>query len=412
MRAEKKKHPQGVEQFADSTNAQANAPKQEQYITLTSTVALDETTEEISKIFDYNFCGTVSEQIPIPTFPKDFQIGLIVGSSGSGKSTLLKRFFGEEEKVVWDNSKCIASNFGSFEEASSLFGAVGLNSIPTWCKPYRVLSNGEKFRADVARRLKDGAVIDEFTSVVNREVAKSCSCSISKYIRNAGLKNVVFASCHADIIPYLEPTWVYDTDEHEFHNGKYLRQPIVLEVHPCDRALWSMFKRYHYLSAELNEASKCFVGLLNKRPIAFVAVLPLPGMIKHAFKEHRLVVHPDYQGMGIGNKLSEMIAEAYVNKGCRYFSKTANPRVGSHRDRSELWKGTAHNHSQREDYMKNGVPKTSRYSMNANGIAFHASRVCYCHEYVGNGVRKPFTLDLTIGSSKEVDGQISFFDGR
>lgn len=374
MRAEKKKHPQGVEQFADSTNAQANALSTNNYITLSSTIALDETTDEISKIFDFNFDGTITETIPIPIFPTDFQIGLIVGSSGSGKSTLLKRCFGEEENVEWDNSKCIASNFETFDEASSLFGAVGLNSIPTWCKPYRVLSNGEKFRADVARRLKDGSVIDEFTSVVNREVAKSCSCSISKYIRKAGLKHVVFASCHDDIIPYLEPDWVYDTDEHAFHNGKYLRQPLVLEVYPCDRALWSMFKRYHYLSANLNDASKCFVGLLNNRPIAFVAVLPLPGMIKHAFKEHRLVVHPDYQGMGIGNKLSEMIAEAYVNKGCRYFSKTANPRVGDHRDRSNAWKGTAHNHSARPDYIgRDNVPKTSRYSMGSQGISFHAT---------------------------------------
>lgn len=33
MRAEKKKHPQGVEQFADSTDTQANAPIQGNYST-------------------------------------------------------------------------------------------------------------------------------------------------------------------------------------------------------------------------------------------------------------------------------------------------------------------------------------------------------------------------------------------
>lgn len=186
-------------------------------IVLKSFIKQDETTKEISKHFDYQYNGEMKVEIEIPNFPKDFQIGLIVGSSGSGKTTLLKNCFGDEETIEWDNTKCIASNFDSFEEASNKFGAVGLNSIPTWLKPYRVLSNGEQFRANMARKLKNNAVVDEFTSVVNREVAISCSTSISKYIKKQGLKNIVFCSCHYDIIPYLKPCWVYDVDKKEFY---------------------------------------------------------------------------------------------------------------------------------------------------------------------------------------------------
>ena len=100
-----------------------------------------------------------------------------------------KYFSNEEEKIKWENGKSIASHFESYDEAVERFGAVGLNSIPTWLKPYNVLSNGEKFRADMSRKLKDHAVIDEFTSVVNRECAISCSISISKYINKKHLKN-------------------------------------------------------------------------------------------------------------------------------------------------------------------------------------------------------------------------------
>ena len=380
---------------------------------LSSKVQTDEITARINDIFDFTFDGQITENIEVPTFPKEFQIGLIVGSSGSGKTKILHYCFGDEERIEWDNRKAIASNFSSFDEAAQLFGAVGLNSIPTWCKPYNVLSNGERFRADMARRLKDNAVIDEFTSVVNREVAISCSTSISKYIKRSGLKNIVFASCHDDIIPYLDPDWVYSTDEHTFYTGRYLRQPITIKAHPCDRSIWAMFKKYHYLSGDLNSSAKCFLGEWNERPIAFVAVLTFPSAVKNAYREHRLVVHPDFQGMGIGNRFSEMIAQAYVEKGCRYFSKTANVRVGEHRNNSPLWRATSHNNKPRHDYLVNGEINRhmkNRFCMSEEALLKHSQRVCYTHEYVGDGKKYPFTLDLRIGNSSQVDGQLNFFE--
>ena len=380
---------------------------------LESTIKEDGITDAISKVFDYTFQGTVTETINIPTFPKEFEIGLIYGSSGSGKSTIAHRVFGEEEKIEWDNERAIASHFASFQEASDRFGAVGLNSIPTWLKPYNVLSNGEKFRADMARRLKSGAVIDEFTSVVNRDVAVSCSCSISKYIRSHGLKNIVFCSCHDDIIPYLSPTWIYNTDTHEFSNGRYLQRPSLnLKVYPCDKALWDMFKRHHYLSGELNGASTCYVATLHDKPVAFMALLTLPGRdIKHAWREHRIVVLPDFQGMGIGSKMSDMIAQGYIEKGCRYYSKGANPRMGEHHERSPYWRATVNNRIAREDYIaKDGSvgPRTTKYDMREDLIRKHAYRVCYSHEYIGDGTKYPYTYKSQEEQrNDEIEGQMS-----
>lgn len=383
---------------------------------LTSSIDEDNITQEISKIFDYDFNGSVTETISVPQFPTEFEIGLIVGSSGSGKSTIMRKAFGCEENIIWDSTKAIASHFSSFKEATEKFGAVGLNSVPTWLKPYNVLSNGEKFRADMARRLKSGAVIDEFTSVVNRDVAISCSCSIEKYIRANGLKNIVFCSCHDDIIPYLSPTWIYNTDTHEFTNGRYLQRPrINLKVYPCDKALWDMFKRYHYLSGELNSASVCYVGTINNRPVAFMAMLALPGRdVKHAWREHRVVVLPDFQGMGIGNKMSEMVAQGYIEKGCTYYCKTSNPRMGEHREKSPLWRATVNNNIARESYLlKDGTlrPYNPRYGMKQELIAKHAHRVCYSHEYIGNGEKYPYTYKTQEDiENKVIDGQMSLFD--
>ena len=356
-------------------------------IILSAKTSHDQITDRIKNAFDYDVASVgVVTKIKVPhDIPDDFSIGLIVGSSGSGKTTLLKTLFGyEDSPVFWDNSKCIASNFCSFEEASDKLGAVGLNSIPSWLKPYSVLSNGEKFRADLARKLHDGAVIDEFTSVVNREAAISCCVSVQKYIRQNGLEKIVFCSCHDDIIPYLQPDWVYNTDTHKLHPGRYLQRPeICIKVLRCGVGAWELFRHHHYLNEDLNKSSRCYLGTYNDIPVAFCAVLSMPsGTLKNSFREHRLVVLPDYQGMGIGNRFSETIAEIYVKDGNRYFSKTANPRAGLHRDNSRLWRPTSKNHKARPDYLRQMVDYNGMLELSKK----HADRMCFSHEYIGKTV--------------------------
>ena len=143
------------------------------------------------------------------------------GIPGSGKSTMLKNF-GTEEFPIWEPNKSIVSHFESPDEAINKLGSVGLNSIPSWYKPYHVLSNGEKFRADLARKIKSNSVIDEFTSVVDRDVAKAASVSLSKYIKNNDLENIVVSTCHHDILDWLEPDWVLNADTGELLHGFFL----------------------------------------------------------------------------------------------------------------------------------------------------------------------------------------------
>jgi ABC-type ATPase with predicted acetyltransferase domain len=190
---------------------------------LTSSVLRDEyiTASEIA--FDCLFDGT-SKFYPwlIPeSLPKNFKVGVIVGSSGSGKSSMLKEF-GVEENPIWDSNKSIISHFETPEDGMDKLSSVGLNSVPSWYKPYHVLSNGEKFRADLARKIKSNVVIDEYTSVVDRNVAKAASVSLSRYIKNNDIQNVVLSTCHRDILDWLEPDWVIDTDSGELIDGFFL----------------------------------------------------------------------------------------------------------------------------------------------------------------------------------------------
>ena len=190
---------------------------------LVSSVDRDEFISASEKAFDCNFTG-ISTFYPwkMPkNIPAKFSLGVIVGSSGSGKSTLLKKF-GLEEHPVWEENKSIVSHFDNPDDAINKLGSVGLNTVPSWYKPYHVLSNGEKFRADLARKLKTGAVIDEFTSVVDRTVAKAASISLSRFIKSNSLENIVVSTCHHDILEWLEPDWVLNTDTGELLTGFFL----------------------------------------------------------------------------------------------------------------------------------------------------------------------------------------------
>jgi len=207
-------------------------------IPLTSSVVKDNFILASEKAFDCIFNGTSLfypwEQPK--SLPQTFKLGVIVGGSGTGKSTLLKSF-GQENVPIWDSNKSILSHFENPNEAINKLGAVGLNTIPSWYKSYDVLSNGEKFRADLSRKIISGAVIDEFTSVVDRNVAKAASVSLSRYMKNNDISNVVLATCHRDILEWLKPDWVIDTDTGEFYEGfflsvqklklKYIEQAII-----------------------------------------------------------------------------------------------------------------------------------------------------------------------------------------
>lgn len=85
--------------------------------------------------------------------------------------------------------------------------------FPVWLKPYNVLSNGEKMRVDLARALleKDFVVFDEFTSVVDRQVAKVACIAVNKAVKKTN-KKFIAVSCHKDIIEWLQPDWIFDTD--------------------------------------------------------------------------------------------------------------------------------------------------------------------------------------------------------
>ena len=332
---------------------------------------------QIAKTFDIPWDGSSNFQpFTKPPTPEKYRLGLIVGPSGSGKTTLLRQF-GFETQISWDPDRAVADHFETVQDAQDKLSAVGLNSIPTWLKPYQVLSAGEQFRVDLARKLHKFAAIDEYSAVVDRNVARSASIALRRYIDKVDLQNVTLATCHSDVIRWLEPDWIFRTSSGQLETrGRVPRPPITLDVHRCTYDLWTLFRQHHYLTAQIHRQAQCFLGLWSGNPIVFTAVLAFPHpQIKKAFREHRTVVLPDFQGAGIGVRFSDAIANLYKKRGFRYYSRTSHPRMGAYRDASPLWKPTRTNHR-----LQTAKPAETSVQDHWKPDAL---RRCYSHEYIG-----------------------------
>jgi ABC-type ATPase with predicted acetyltransferase domain len=162
--------------------------------------------------------------------PEKWNIGLIVGRSGTGKSTIAKELFGANLINGYDwTHECLLDDFPADAEMNDIYQAlnsVGFASPPSWLKPFAVLSNGEKMRCEMARAIvenEDLFVFDEFTSVVDRNVAKIGSLATQKAVRRSG-KQFIAVTCHYDVEEWLMPDWVFNTDTMTFNTYSYEEQ--------------------------------------------------------------------------------------------------------------------------------------------------------------------------------------------
>lgn len=334
--------------------------------------------QQVAGMFDVPISRRASERfrVDIPELGDDWRIGVIVGPSGSGKTTIARELFGPRlyRNRPWPLDRAVVDCLGDLpiKEVVALFTTVGFSSPPSWIKPYRVLSTGERFRCDLARALAEHngdsrppsegepeaeapgpmpaplrpqipssaplVVFDEFTSVVDRRVARAVSAAISKGIRSGRIgRRFVAATCHDDVVDWLAPDWVLDMASRTFSRRRLPRPPIRLEIFRCRRAAWRMFARHHYLTGSLAPGARCFLALWDGSPTTFCATVPLLGRRGH-WRVTRIVTLPDYQGMGIGMAVLESVAEEHRDEGHRINITASHPAVVAHCRRSPAWR--------------------------------------------------------------------------
>lgn len=282
----------------------------------------------------------------LPGLDEDWQIGVIVGPSGSGK-TSLGRAIGPLYAPPWSEDAPIVDAIAperAFDAVTGALAAVGLGSVPTWLRPFRLLSNGEQFRATLARLVCEAptlAVIDEFSSVVDRQIARVGAAAFAKAWRRGGGK-VVLLSCHHDILDWVQPDWTYDTALGALERGRLrCRPPINLDIEQSNWSSWPRFEPHHYLKLPNMVAAQCYVGKIGGEPVAHVAFSTRPGLVEA--RACRLVIMPEWQGIGVGLRFLGAICDRWAAGQNRYGKRlptlfhTSHPGLAAALRRAPGW---------------------------------------------------------------------------
>lgn len=283
----------------------------------------------------------------------DWNIGVVVGASGSGKTSIGKQIFGENKIVDmsagWNDGIPIIDDIapgGDFNTVTGLLASVGLGDVPAWLRPYRVLSNGEQFRAGLARLIcekPEEVVVDEFTSVIDRQIARIGAQAFQKAWRRENPSGkVVLLTPHYDVLDWLQPDWVIDTKDRSFTRG-HLRQrpPIELEIRKVNGSYWRYFKPHYYLDLPMPIAAEYFVGTVNGELACHLAISPWFHL--KGYRATRLVTMPEWQGAGVGTRFLNAIAQYHLegngrkNKKLPTYFHTSHPQLCAALRKSSKW---------------------------------------------------------------------------
>ncbi|MPW31706.1 ABC transporter ATP-binding protein [Agarivorans sp. B2Z047] len=278
----------------------------------------------VKSLFNVESGASFELDTDLPIDDQNWQIGVIVGPSGSGKTSIGEAIWEGVPPYtpVWPHNKPIIDAIApkqSINAATAALSQVGLGSVPTWLKPFAVLSNGEQFRANLARLICDApkrAIVDEFSSVVDRQIARVGASAFAKGWRRTD-GQVVLLSCHYDILDWVTPCWVFDTATGQFTRGvERRRPPLELKIYQTDWRFWPLFEKHHYLKLPPMMCSTNYIGTIDGELVAHVAFSTRPGLVEA--RACRLVIMPEWQGAGVGLRFLNAVCELWLRGENRY----------------------------------------------------------------------------------------------
>ena len=166
------------------------------------------------------------------------------------------------------------------------------------------------------------------------------------------------------------------------NKNKKTKPQINLQVQRVEANIWKElgFYKHHYLTHELNPSAKCFLFTWDDVPVAFIAILNSPRKGKaNGHSVSRLVILPDYQGLGLSSIILNFCGGILKSLGDDYtlYMKTIHDKVGDFMGRNSNWEATSYNGKIRSD--KSAVSEGKRYQN-------RLTRKSYCYKYIGNAI--------------------------
>lgn len=320
----------------------------------------------------------------------DYSVGLIVGASGSGKSTLARSIWGDAclRNVLQDALPVIDQfpDTWTYDECAAALAGVGLTSVPCWIRPAYTLSTGQRARAEcalqIARDGDDVVVMDEWTSVVDRTVAKVMSHCVQKHARRTR-RRIVLLSCHYDVLEWLNPDWVIDCNDQTYTDRRSLCRHFVrseqlqFDIREVARTTWRSFAKYHYLSERLPGGDIATFGLFHGADQigfqCFANYVPhRKGNVKQ-MHSNRTVIHPDYAGLGLGIRLIDETSAMMHARGYDVRARYTSTPIFRSMRKSPVWQFLGEERVTQEKFGGNMERRKG----------FRLDVCCYMFRYVG-----------------------------
>ena len=161
------------------------------------------------------------------------------------------------------------------------------------------------------------------------------------------------------------------------------KPPINLTVRRIESSAWSMFKSHHYLTSDMNKGCKCLLFEWDGVPVAFVGILNTPRKgIPYGCSISRIVVLPDYQGLGLSTKIFNFVGGIIKSLSddeneYKLYIKTAHRKFGEALGMNPNVRGTAFDGKGRD---KKAIEHDNHRYRN------RLQRVSYCKEYIGDKI--------------------------
>lgn len=267
----------------------------------------------------------------------------ITGDSGSGKSVLLKALQRDVDgspealgrainiaDIQIDQDKPLIETVGkTVEEGLELLSKVGLSDAFLFIRRYRELSDGQKYRYRLAKLLESEAkwwVMDEFCATLDRDTAKIVAFNLQKLARANG-RAVLAATTHTDLFEDLKPSvhvhkrFGKEIEVHYYPNeaAKECSLSKEIRIEEGTRADYGLLASFHYRSHNVGVVRKifraargdevagaivyCYCGMTVSGRLQVLPKMTVQELNKNLSLIMRVVVHPKYRTIGLGQKL-------------------------------------------------------------------------------------------------------------
>ena len=162
---------------------------------------------------------------------------------------------------------------------------------------------------------------------------------------------------------------------HTNHTKRELPKEVELKVQRVESSVWEMFKKHHYMSQVMNKGAKCFLFTWDGQPIGFFGILnqTFKGCNKYDHRGSRLVVLPEFQGLGFSKKILDFVGGVVKSLGGTLYTKERHDKLARYQMKSPKWEPTAYNGK----YRHNVEDRKSKNRLH---------RVSYCFKYVGEPI--------------------------